>query len=237
MPHAVDTIVHGTIGVSLYPEEVGDSNPREWDNLGTMATWHRRYILGDEQPKCSPDEWLHDLAMSLAPGLEEQLSYWEEEGYRCLRRKYGQRLAVKKSEGIQARLIEKVLDREVPVMLPLYLYDHSGITMNTRGFSCPWDSGQVGWIYATRETIEKEYGKVDDETLALARRVLKGEVDTYDLYLRGEVYGYVARCQECGITLDSCWGFFGLDDARSEGKDVALSLGQTHVCPDYETGV
>ena len=29
------------------------------------------------------------------------------------------------------------------VILPLYLYDHSGITMNTCGFSCPWDSGQV----------------------------------------------------------------------------------------------
>ena len=35
------------------------------------------------------------------------------------------------------------------VILPLYLYDHSGITMNTCGFSCPWDSGQVGWIYAS----------------------------------------------------------------------------------------
>ena len=30
------------------------------------------------------------------------------------------------------------------VFLPLYLFDHSGITMNTSGFSCPWDSGQVG---------------------------------------------------------------------------------------------
>ena len=37
------------------------------------------------------------------------------------------------------------------LMLPLYLYDHSGITMNTTGFSCPWDSGQVGWIYAFKE--------------------------------------------------------------------------------------
>ena len=30
------------------------------------------------------------------------------------------------------------------IYLPLYLYDHSGITMNTTGFSCQWDSGQVG---------------------------------------------------------------------------------------------
>ena len=36
-------------------------------------------------------------------------------------------------------------------ILPLYLYDHSGLSMNTSGFSCPWDSGQVGWIYCNNE--------------------------------------------------------------------------------------
>ena len=41
------------------------------------------------------------------------------------------------------------------VILSLYLYDHSGITMNTTGFSCPWDSGQVGWIYADADCIKK----------------------------------------------------------------------------------
>jgi len=29
-------------------------NPREWDNLGTMVCWHRRYILGDEQGRGDP---------------------------------------------------------------------------------------------------------------------------------------------------------------------------------------
>lgn len=44
------------------------------------------------------------------------------------------------------------------VALPLYLYDHSGITMNTTGFHCPWDSGQVGWIYATKQKFLDETG-------------------------------------------------------------------------------
>jgi hypothetical protein len=26
------------------------------------------------------------------------------------------------------------------VILPVYLYDHSGLAMNTTGFHCPWDS-------------------------------------------------------------------------------------------------
>lgn len=29
-------------------------SPREWDNLGTIACWHRRYKLGDVQPDVEP---------------------------------------------------------------------------------------------------------------------------------------------------------------------------------------
>src|SRR5271157_3909336 len=50
------------------------------------------------------------------------------------------------------------------VWLPLYLYDHSGITINTTGFSgqdsARWDWGQLGFIYATKAKLRKEYGKV-----------------------------------------------------------------------------
>ena len=78
------------------------------------------------------------------------------------------------------------------VMLPLYLYDHSGITMNTRGFSCPWDSGMVGWIYADYDMIKKEYGEVTPETLEKARDLLESEVKEYDYYLTGQCYGFTA---------------------------------------------
>jgi hypothetical protein len=33
-------------------------NPRDWDNLGVMACWHKRYKLGDVQPTESGPEWL-----------------------------------------------------------------------------------------------------------------------------------------------------------------------------------
>jgi hypothetical protein len=93
------------------------------------------------------------------------------------------------------------------IILPLYLYDHSGITMNTCGFSCPWDSGQVGWIYADPDMIKKEYGKVTSETLASAKRVLEAEVEEYDYYLTGQCYGF--RLYKEDAEIDSCWGFLG----------------------------
>ena len=85
-------------------------------------------------------------------------------------------------------LFSLVEQMEGMMILPLYLYDHSGITMNTTGFSCPWDSGQVGWIYADRRRIEAEYGKVTPETVEKARQVLEGEVKSYDYFLTGQCW-------------------------------------------------
>jgi hypothetical protein len=93
------------------------------------------------------------------------------------------------------------------VILQLYLYDHNGITMRTGRFSCPWDSGQVGWIYADYDMIKKEYGEVTPETIAKAEAVLEGEVKDYDYFLTGQCYGY--RLFKHGNEIDSCWGFMG----------------------------
>lgn len=107
------------------------------------------------------------------------------------------------------------------ISLPLYLYDHSGLTINTTGFSCPWDSGQVGVIFITLERIRKEYG-VKRISKKMRERVIKyliGEVETYDQYLTGDIYGFsieeIKKCTKCKEEhtehIDSCWGFYGSD--------------------------
>lgn len=103
-------------------------------------------------------------------------------------------------------------------VLPLYLYDHSGITMNTDGFSCPWDSGQVGWIYADEKSIKDRFGKVTPETIEKAKGVLKCEVEDYDFYLTGQCYGF--QLFEGEVETDSCWGFLGeIRDLQNDLKD------------------
>jgi hypothetical protein len=67
------------------------------------------------------------------------------------------------------------------------------ITINTGGYSCPWDSGQVGFIYVSREKVREEYGwkvitKKREEKIV---EILRDEVKTYDQYLTGDVYGYI----------------------------------------------
>lgn len=89
--------------------------------------------------------------------------------------------------------------------LPIYLYDHSGITISTGPFSCQWDSGQVGWIYIEASDIESEFGGDRQQ----AEKCLESEIKEYDDYIRGEVYGYTIT--KDGEDIDSCWGMYGFE--------------------------
>ena len=85
----------------------------------------------------------------------------------------------------------KNLHKKHLLLLPLYLYDHSGLTISTSPFSCPWDSGHIGWIFVTHQKIRQEYGEEDLtlEILERAKQVLIGEVKIDDHYLRGDAWG------------------------------------------------
>jgi len=115
--------------------------------------------------------------------------------------------------------LEKKFDA---VILPLYLYDHSGITMNTTGFSCGWDSGQVGFICISKEKARNNFGwkQVTKKRKELLTTYLTGEVETYDKYLTGDVCGFEILNSD-GEVEDSCYGFYSEEDAMAEAKACA----------------
>jgi len=111
------------------------------------------------------------------------------------------------------------------IILPLYLYDHSGISISTGSFvgravHAEWDSGQVGYIYADHDDILNNFGQVTPETVKQAKECLEGEVEAYDAYLCGDCWGY--RTFMYGHEMDSCWGFLGDIDAIK--KDISSCL-------------
>ena len=118
-------------------------------------------------------------------------------------------------------------DYSVLAIKPLYLYDHSGITINTGGFSCRWDSGQIGWIFIHNDAEESLAELFEDRLNA----IIDSEVKIYDEYLRGNVFGFQlvekSICESCGTTeeeiIDSCWGFYG-DDIKENGILDCLSV-------------
>lgn len=116
---------------------------------------------------------------------------------------------------------------DIAAIRELFLYDHSGLTMQTGPFSCPWDSGPVGYIWMSKERAFKEYSrkKLTKSFQAKLEKILDQEVQTYDDYLTGSVYGFICEGPD-GEQIDSCWGFYGYDETQegsymvSEAKTV-----------------
>lgn len=190
--------------IKVHQDEDPES-PREWDNVGTMVCWHNRYKLGDEQPKEDYREWLEGLAFGFDETLEARL----EELYEKMCPSIGDTTTPYYKK--EREEINKAIDENC-TMLPLYLYDHGGITMRTGPFGCPWDSGQVGVIYVTNERAKAEYGDYSQEAVI---KHLEGEVKVYDDYLTGQVYGYVIKDAN-DEEVESCWGYYGYADGFSD---------------------
>ena len=93
------------------------------------------------------------------------------------------------------------------IILPIYMIDHSGLSISTQKFSCPWDSGQIGFIYMTEDNLLENF----ENDVNLAKNCLNAEIEEHDLYLRGEVYFYKIEDSECVNLIDSCGGSIGSD--------------------------
>jgi len=183
-----------------------DSDPQfDFDLLSSRVCWHRNYTLSSDNIETRTDN-----------KRRKQTSYKDV-------------LSFEAPEDFQQFCKEnKVL------VFSLFLYDHSGITISMEPFSCPWDSGQCGWVFVTYEEIRKEYKvkKVTKKLLKKVEEVIQGEVKLFDNYLTGEVYGFVIEKEngeESGMNpmevIDSCWGFYG---------DTDYMIGEAKSSIDYQ---
>ena len=107
------------------------------------------------------------------------------------------------------------------ISLPLYLYDHSGITMSTKPYSCPWDSGQVGIIAVSHDEIKREFGRtrLSNDLLEKTKARLISEVEEYDFFIRGDIY-YYNILDLNGDDIESCYNFLGEEIAIEEAKGI-----------------
>lgn len=245
-----------------FPED-----PRNWDNLGTMVCWHRRYNLGDKHDYKTYRDFLEDFAT--------YFSYTE--AYKQIIKEYfeirvsndGAWEVISKTEWVEdvfdseedavefchEAFIEQATDEELfeiikqnTFILPLYLYDHSGLTISTKHvypYNDRWDAGQVGWIFVTKEKAKKELPNSTDEELEKkVIEILEGEVEEYDCYLTGEVYGFVIKeeekCECCGHVdydiVESCFGFYG-NDFEKNGLYDAIPEEYRHLLKEQEVFV
>lgn len=202
-----------TIYRDLYPED-----PRKMGEMmcEMVCSSHSRYSLGDRQETADDCTALHLKVFS---------PYIDADAFEKLDRlDYAGNLTPE-------RVLEEA--EKTVFFLPLFLYDHSGITMSTSSFGDRWDSGQVGYIILSKEKFKKEFGvkRLTKKQVEKAYACMKVEVKEYDEYITGQAYGFtiekeVKTTREDGEagptiwdTLESCWGFYGnagLDAIRQE---------------------
>lgn len=197
MDTTVETFEHAGLTCEIHWEEDASfCDPREWENFGTMVCWHPDYYLGDYQ-------------------------ITNEDGRGAVKNRFHR----DDFDSLEKFARYLTLAECAVCVLPLAVYEHSGITMfvGTRGGypfdSAGWDTSTVGFIYATKE--DKDRCGLDDKDVG---QLLREEVKTYASWLEGEVYWWCVRDDE-GEMMESCGGYVGdIDFVRQEAKVTAEAL-------------
>ncbi len=181
-----ETIDYNGHHINIYYDEDALNPRKDFDNLGTLYTAHRRY---------RPEKEFDDH-FDINDVFERRIGDFKD----SFLKKY--------------------------IALPVYLYDHSGQTVATTPFSCPWDSGFFGIIAVSLEKVRKEYGwkNITAKRRLQIEEYLQGEIKTLDDYYTGEVFGYeITPEDDDRDVIESCWSFFGtdsLEDMVAECKHI-----------------
>jgi hypothetical protein len=120
------------------------------------------------------------------------------------------------------KAIRKAYD--VAVLMPVYAYVHSGMTISTEPFSCPWDSGQLGFAIVTKQAIRENFGtkRVLKRHIETAKECLVLEVENLDKYISGDVYS--VSIYDGDEYVDGCSGYYDLEQAKSELPDYVTKI-------------
>ena len=123
--------------------------------------------------------------------------------------------------------VEEILakaKRQGDIVMALHCYEHGGITISLNSFAgrlpqghYEFDSGQVGFVVIRRKKMLEEFNKktFTAKLKKRAREIAEAEVETFNAYLNGNVYGYIVDYDG-----DSCWGFYSIKDAIEEAKSM-----------------
>ena len=217
-------------------------NPRtEFDHLGTIVicgSHTRRYSTGDENHGEDLNDHLNSEAEWLDDRHEARIDkMFTAHPYASISLSVQSREAAQLAESwFDARrdAALKVLERHW-IVLPVRA-DSGGYSNAI--YVSDWDNAN-GYIYVTNENARKDnlVKRLAKKVRQNVENVLRGEIDEYNQYLTGDVYGFIIEDVEPGVedddidtggeTIDSSWGFYGEDYCREEGER-ALEYAKTH---------
>ena len=95
---------------------------------------------------------------------------------------------------------------------PVYMYDHSGLVLSTSPFSCPWDSGQVGFMWIPDPGIP-----LDEQAL-----IVEDEIQELNQWLSGDIW-----IIDIDDGRDCLGGLYGHDYALEEARRMIDDMEKT----------
>ncbi|MFW6024991.1 MAG: hypothetical protein ACOCRX_01485 [Candidatus Woesearchaeota archaeon] len=120
------------------------------------------------------------------------------------------------------------------IVYPLYIYQHSGIALSLDNshypFTDKWDAGQVGYVIVSREKVLKEFSRerLTKKLRNKVRRIIEAEIETYNQYLNGEIYGYKIKDNQDNL-IDSLWNIYEQDNAEEEAKEYVNNIDEPNL--------
>lgn len=233
--------------VQFSRDEYVSETPRDWENCGAkMISFHPDYRIGDEHDYKNSEEFWTDMVDQFVPRetILQHLKDGNLGGIRLERNpEHNEYYAVYESGfwpkqdewylqydkvaecDLASHIIGDISERDcmmlsVPYIeaLPLWLYDHSGISIScgkrVGQFADCWDSSGIGWIYISKEDAISKLNANEDDWRSVANEDLKRQVKMYDMYLCGDIWWYCLYVLNEDGELeeeDSCYGFYGSD--------------------------
>ena len=215
--------------------EIDDScdSPVDGNTLGTMVTWHQNYDIGHIANPDYPKSRFKAVLMSDYLGYEEiDYPYWNTE---------------EDEEELDRLVQENYLFKD------LYIHDHGSVCVSTKPFLDPWDSGHLGFIYATKKEVRSSY-QMDRQTsfsfmptgfrdnysllrkeetlMLLGEEQLDREIDVYNMWSQGDTWMYFVYeiADEDGPYIESCGSLIGESEALESANEMLKCLNDS----DYE---
>lgn len=215
----LDIITENNLRARIVAQEDAENPRRDQDHAATLWIRHPRYDLGDD----------NDITQDMNEFLSEVSQH------------------LGGSDLTRALVKHAVRAHGATVALPLYLHDHSGLSIGAGADLAAdadmpdttrvgWDTSFVGFAFDTAAG-RTAFGLGDTSDAA---RLVDSEVVELDEYLTGQVYGVIIESRVSTKTtvtdhtgtllrttededwdeVDAIWGLYGDDYAREEAKSM-----------------
>lgn len=101
----------------------------------------------------------------------------------------------------------------------LFRYEHgqvafrAGLDNPGYPFDCQWDAGVEGYVLVRRE---------EEDVMEDLNEVANQHLEYLSDFCNGCIYGFTLQDDD-GEELDSCWGYIGMENCMSAGRESAVS--------------